>query len=133
MALGFLLMGPLSVSDAAQAEAQWVKAVTKANFESYVLKSSKPVLVDFWATWCGPCRMYGPVVDKVAEEYKGRLRVARVDIDQNPDLARGYRVEYVPTSFLFFKGKAVHRWVGVTAQDDLEEQIEAVIKKEGKR
>ncbi len=108
-----------------------VRVVTDSSFESYVLKSMKPVLVDFWATWCGPCRKYGPIVDQVASEYTGRLRVARVDVDQNPNLSRSYGIQYIPTSFLILKGKVVRRWVGVVPESELKKGIEAELKKEG--
>ncbi len=129
-ASGFLLVFPgYSRGDTAN---QPARKVTDSDFESYVLKSARPVLVDFGATWCGPCRKYGPVVDQVAEEYKGRLKVVRVDVDQNPSLCRDYRVQYLPTSFLFLRGKPVHRWLGVVSQRDLEKEIEAVLQKVGK-
>src|SRR5438067_780021 len=75
-----------------------VTVVTDDSFEKEVEKSSKPVLVDFWATWCGPCRMFGPVVDQLAADYKGRLKVVRVDIDQNPRLAQNFGIRAIPTA-----------------------------------
>ena len=104
-----------------------VPAVTDATFQKEVLEADKPVLVDFWATWCGPCRMYGPIVDKMAEEYKGRLKVVRVDVDQNPTLSRNYRIQAIPASFIMEKGNVVKSWVGLISEDDLKQQIEQVL------
>ena len=78
-----------------------VLVVTDSSFQKEVLGSDIPVLVDFWATWCGPCRMYGPVVDQVASDYKGRLKVVRVDVDQNPGLSRAFKINAIPNSILF--------------------------------
>lgn len=104
-----------------------VPAVTDASFQKEVIEADKPVLVDFWATWCGPCRMYGPIVDKMAEEYKGRLKVVRVDVDQNPTLSRNYRIQAIPASFIMEKGNVVKSWVGLISEDDLKQQIEQVL------
>ncbi len=132
LAVGCLFLG-LPAGSGAVEEKTIVQTVTDSSFEPYVLKSVKPVLVDFWATWCGPCQMYSPVVDQVAEEYKGRLRAARVEVDQNPALCRDYGVQYLPTSFLFMKGKPVHRWVGVVSQQDLEKGIDNLLQKDEKK
>jgi thioredoxin 1 len=104
-----------------------VLAVTDASFQKEVLGSDLPVLVDFWATWCGPCRMYGPVVDQVARDYKGRLKVVRIDVDQNPGLSRAFKINAIPNSILFQKGSAVMNWVGLVSEDDLKSGIEKVV------
>ena len=91
----FLIVGACSKSNNESSNPD-VPAVTDGSFQKEVIESDEPVLVDFWATWCGPCRMYGPLVDKVAEEYKGRLKVVRVDVDQNPTLSRNYRILFEP-------------------------------------
>jgi len=118
----------------AQSESsELVKNVTDASFTSDVENSSNPVLVDFWATWCGPCRMFGPIVDKLAEEYQGRLKVVRVDIDQNPGLARNFGIRAIPTSLLFKKGKVVKGWVGLVSEDDLKVEVDKVVKKASKK
>ena len=104
-----------------------VLVVTESSFKDEVLNSDLPVLVDFWATWCGPCRMYGPVVDQVAKEYKGRLKVVRIDVDQNPGLSRNYQINAIPASILFQKGNVLKAWVGFMGEDDVKRQIEPIL------
>jgi thioredoxin 1 len=86
--------------------------VTDSTFDTEVLKSEKPVLVDFWATWCGPCKMVAPVLDEIAGENKDKLTVAKLDIDANPSTARDYGVMSIPTMIVFQDGKAVKQIVG---------------------
>ncbi|MHA6620354.1 thioredoxin [Pseudonocardia sp. DLS-67] len=86
--------------------------VTDASFESAVLKSDKPVVVDFWATWCGPCKMVAPVLDEIAGENKDKVTVAKLDIDANPATARDYQVMSIPTMIVFQDGKPVKQIVG---------------------
>ncbi|BAS28367.1 thioredoxin [Limnochorda pilosa] len=98
--------------------------VSDGDFEEQVLRSDLPVLVDFWADWCMPCRAIAPVVERMAQEYAGRLRVAKLDVDANPEIAARYGVMSIPTLLLFRGGQEVHRHVGSRVQG-LREQVEA--------
>src|SRR5271157_2855366 len=98
---------------------------TDANFEQEVLKSDKPVLVDFWAPWCGPCRAVGPVVEDLAEAYKGRVKVGKINIDDNPKTATNYGVMSIPTLILFNKGDIMDKLIGLSPK----ERLEGLIKK----
>ena len=97
------------------------REITTANFETEVLKSEKPVLIDFWATWCGPCMRQGPVVEELAEEG---YAVGKVDVDQNMALAQQFRVVSIPTLILFKNGAEVQRFVGLTSKEDLKNALE---------
>jgi thioredoxin 1 len=97
--------------------------VTDAAFEKSVLHSSLPVLVDFWAPWCGPCRMVAPVLDKLASELAGKLIVAKVNTDENNEWATKYGVQGIPTMLLFADGKIVHRQVGALPEAMLREVV----------
>ena len=87
-------------------------AVTDQNFDSEVLQSKVPVLADFWAAWCGPCRAIAPAIEEIATEYTGRLKVVKVDVDENQEIAERYGVQSIPTVLLFKDGKAVERLIG---------------------
>ena len=92
------------------------KQFTSSNFNAEVLSSETPVLVDFWATWCGPCRMQGPIIDALAAEG---YNVGKLDVDENPDIARRYNVMSIPTLILFKNGEEVQRFVGVQTKEKL--------------
>ena len=97
------------------------------NFKQEVLGESLPVLVDFWAEWCGPCRMIGPVVEELATEYQGKLKVCKVDVDQAPNTASAYGVMSIPTIAIFKNGEVVDKLVGAVPKASLVEKIEVHI------
>ena len=101
--------------------------ITDASFEEVVLKSDKPVLVDFWATWCGPCRMLGPVIEEIATEYEGRVVVGKVDVDSNQDYAAKYGVRNIPTVLVFKDGEVVGRQVGVAAKKTYTDALDSLL------
>lgn len=100
-----------------------VLTLTKENFESEVMQSGTPVLVDFWAEWCGPCRMFSPIVDEFAEENQGAVKVGKVNVDEQPDLAGRYGVMSIPTAILFKGGEVSATLIGVQPKEALEELI----------
>ena len=100
-----------------------VVTVNKANFEQEVLQSSTPVLVDFLATWCGPCRMMAPIVDELAEEKAGQVKVCKIDIDENPELAMQFGVMSIPTLMVFKNGAIANKSVGLKPKAAVEELL----------
>jgi thioredoxin 1 len=104
-----------------------VPEFTDANFESEVIKSDKPCLVDFWAEWCGPCRMVGPVVDEIAKDYEGRLKVGKVNVDQNTQTASKYGIMSIPSLLFFKQGKVVDQIVGAVPKKNMVEKVDKII------
>ena len=100
-----------------------VLTITKDNFEQEVLQSEKPVLLDFWAPWCGPCRMVAPILDKLAKEYDGKLVVAKVNTDENQEWAYKYSVQGIPTMLMISGGKVLHTQVGALSEGMLKEVV----------
>jgi thioredoxin 1 len=101
-----------------------VKEVTDATFEAEVLKSEVPTLVDFWAVWCGPCKQIAPTVDALANEYKGRLKVAKMDVDHHQIVPQQYMVRTIPTLLIFKGGKVVGQLVGAHSRSKIEAEIQ---------
>ncbi len=101
-----------------------VTELSDSSFQSEVLDSTEPVLVDFWAPWCGPCRMVAPVVEQLAAENAGSLKVAKLNIDNNPDVATEYGVSSIPTLLIFKSGEVVDRFVGLQPKTRLQDAID---------
>jgi len=101
---------------------------TDSDFDAQVLSADKPVLVDFWAEWCGPCRMVAPVIEQIAAAYKGKLIVGKVNVDENPQTAAKYRITAIPTMIIFSNGKAVKTLTGYRDRNALAAEIDAVVK-----
>jgi thioredoxin 1 len=102
-------------------------SVTEATFDVEVLKSELPVLVDFWAEWCGPCRLVAPIVEELAGDYAGKLKVAKVDVDDNQNLAMRYQIMSIPTLGVFRKGEMVERIVGFMPKAELKRRLDGAL------
>jgi len=103
-----------------------IVTLTKENFAAEVLQAPVPVLVDFWAEWCGPCKMIGPILDEMAEEYAGRVKIGKVNIDNGQELASQYGVRAIPTLLLFQQGQVVDQMVGLRSKRDLKASLARV-------
>jgi thioredoxin 1 len=101
--------------------------VTDSNFEDVVIKSDKPVLVDFWAEWCGPCRMVGPLVKEIGQEFEGRAIVAKLDVDSNPEVSGKFGIRNIPTILYFKKGEIVDKQVGAVPKNIIASKLEAIL------
>ena len=101
--------------------------ITDTNFEELVVKSDKPVMIDFWAVWCAPCRMIAPIVEEIAGEYEGKAVVGKVDVDSNMDVAAKYGIRNIPTVLFIKGGKVVDKHVGAAAKQVLAQKLDAIL------
>lgn len=101
--------------------------LTDATFQEEVLDSDQPVLVDFWATWCGPCRMIAPTIEKLAEDFDGRAKIAKLDVDSNPETAMQFGVRSIPTLLFFKDGRVVDQAIGVVPEKQLAQKLEGLV------
>ncbi|MDR2109860.1 MAG: thioredoxin [Spirochaetaceae bacterium] len=101
--------------------------ITSANFDSEVLQSPIPVLIDFWAEWCRPCKMIGPIMDQIAEEYSGRLKIGKVNVDEENDLARRHNIESIPSLILYKGGKITRQHAGAVPKHEIENLFKDLI------
>lgn len=106
---------------------EFTKEFTSDNFDAEVIKSDKPVLVDFWAEWCGPCRQIGPIVDEVAAEYQGEAIIGKVNIDHHPNIASDYGIRSIPSLLLFSGGKVQQQIVGAVGKGELTEALDKLV------
>ena len=103
------------------------KVITDSNFEAEVLKSKQPVLLDFWAEWCGPCRMLGPVLERIAEANQGKIIVGKMNVDENQGTPQKFGVQGIPTLIFFKDGQAVNQIVGFQSQENIQNIIDEVV------
>ena len=104
-----------------------VNAVTDASFETDVIQSTQPVLVDFWAAWCAPCRMLSPTIDQIATDYDGRARVFKLNVDENAEVSARYNIKGIPTLLLFKDGQIKDQIVGATSRENIARAIDALL------
>ena len=127
--LGALASGGRSnpyIESATSHDSPFLGKVGDADFDKEVLQHGQPVLVDFWATWCGPCLTMAPIVEELAQEHTDRVKVVKMDVDQNPETARAYGISAIPTFIVFHEGKEVTRYTGSTSKRGLESMLEQV-------
>jgi|SRR5690349_7951666 len=103
-----------------------IVTLTQANFDAEVLKSANPILVDFWAEWCGPCKMLAPILDELATEYNGKIKIGKVNIDEHQELAAKFGIRSIPTLLLFKQGQVAEQLVGLRSKRDLKTSFDRV-------
>ena len=106
---------------------EMAKAITDADFEAEVLKADTPVLVDFWAPWCGPCKAMGPIVDELATEYDGKVKVVKMNVDENTETAGKFGVMSIPTFIIFKDGKQEASFVGAKSKEDMKKELDSAV------
>ena len=104
-----------------------VKSIKENEFESEVINSNKPVLIDFWAEWCGPCKEIGPILDEIADEMKDKIKVVKINIDENPNIPNKYGVQSIPTMIIFKKGAPISTKIGAAIRSEVKTWIETSI------
>ena len=101
--------------------------ITDSSFDTEVTQSDIPVLVDFWAEWCGPCRMIAPTIEELADEYKDKVKFGKIDTDKNREVPVKFDIQAIPTIILFNKGEIAHKFVGLTSKDDFKTELDALV------
>ncbi len=101
--------------------------ITDANYGETVEKSDKPVIIDFWAEWCGPCRMVGPIVEELAEDYKGQIVVGKIDVDNNPEVTSKFGIRNIPTVIFVKNGEVIDKQVGAVPKSTLEDKLKTIL------
>ena len=106
---------------------EYVKEITEINFEDEVIKSPQPVVIDLWAEWCMPCRMIAPIIEELAQEYDGKVKFGKLNVDENRNIAIRYSIQAIPTLLIFKDGQLVQKLVGLRSKADLEREIDSLL------
>ena len=106
---------------------EYVKEITEANFEDEVINSSQPVVVDLWAEWCMPCRMIAPIIEELAQEYDGKVKFGKLNVDENRNIALRYSIQAIPTLLIFKDGQLVQKIIGLRSKADLKREIDSLL------